>query len=235
MTLRVVTLQSNTTVHFRLFNTEHEMTLREFSNALGFSPRCSIAAEPVGFDAQDFWKDLVGPDYKHKKSITHIKHPTMRFMARWINMVVLPRNDVRCVTNDNMKILYAMWHKQKYAPALSILYHWIKLVRDENSISITSFVTRIASELGVLANTQVAFLPPNTPNVITDTHFIRGHFLRKEPNADTYVMIYKGYNLEVPLPAPHYKLYNVNTLDMPLEGPPPEEPRHSVAGVITRA
>ena len=54
MTLRVVSLESGTTVHFRLFNSEHELTLRQFSNALGFSPRCSIAAEPVGFNATEF-------------------------------------------------------------------------------------------------------------------------------------------------------------------------------------
>ena len=64
MTLRVVSLQSDMTVHFRLFNSEHELTLCQFSNALGFSPRCSIAAEPVGFNATEFWKELAGPDYK---------------------------------------------------------------------------------------------------------------------------------------------------------------------------
>ena len=84
----------------------------------------------------------------------------MRFMARWITIVVLPRNDTRCVTIENLKILYAMWRKQKYALVTAMLYHWMKLAWDENSISITSFVTRIASELGVLANAQVAFLPP---------------------------------------------------------------------------
>ena len=41
MTLRVVSLQSDTSVHFRLFNTEHELTFRQFSNALRFSPRCA--------------------------------------------------------------------------------------------------------------------------------------------------------------------------------------------------
>ena len=120
-----------------------------------------------------------------------------------------------------------------------MLYHWMKLVWDENFISITSFVTRIASELGVLANAQVAFLPPDTPNLVTESHFIRAHFLRKNPSTDTYVMIYKGYNFEVPLPAPQFKIYHVDTLSMPLESvleeEPLEEPRLSVARVMTRA
>ena len=42
----------------------------------------------------------------------------------------------------------------------------MKLVWDENSITIMSFVMRIASELGVLANAQVAFLPLDTPNLV---------------------------------------------------------------------
>lgn len=236
-TLRVVTLQGHTTVHFILFNTAHEMTLRQVSNALGFSARCSIATEIAGFDGQIFWRELAGACASKKKSISYIKHPTMRFMARWINMVVLPRDDTRCVTTDVLKILYAMWRRQKYALVTAILQHWMKLARDENSITITSFVTRIASSLGVLANAQVAFLPTDTPNLVTDTHFIQAHFLRKEPNTETYVMIYKGYDFEVPLPAPQYKLYSLNTVAMPMDGPfvPPEEPRHSVAGVMTRA
>ena len=52
-------------------------------------------------------------------------------------------------------------------------------------------------------------------------------------------MIYKGHNFEVPLPAPQFKIYHVDTLSMPLESVPEEEPleepRHSVAGVMTRA
>ncbi|WVZ93874.1 hypothetical protein U9M48_039827 [Paspalum notatum var. saurae] len=145
---------------------------------------------------------LAGPDHKGKKSITNVKHPTMRFMARWITIVVLPRDDIRYVTIEDLKILYAMWRKQKYAPVTAMLYHWMKLVLDENSISIMSFVTRIASDLRVLANAQVAFLPPDTPNLVTESHFIRAHFLCKNPSTDTYVMIYKGYNFEVPLPVP---------------------------------
>ena len=160
-------------------------------------------------------------------------------MARWITIVVLPRDDTRCVTIEDLKILYAMWRKQKYAPVTAMLYHWMKLVWDENSITTTSFVTRIASELGVLANAQVAFLPPDTPNLVTESHFIREHFLCKNPRTDTYVMIYRGYNFEVPLLAPQFKIYHVDTLFMPIEGileeEPLEEPRHSVAGVMTRA
>ncbi|WVZ80104.1 hypothetical protein U9M48_027607 [Paspalum notatum var. saurae] len=52
-------------------------------------------------------------------------------------------------------------------------------------------------------------------------------------------MIYRGYNFEVPLRASQFKIYHVDTLSMPIEGVPEEEPleepRHSVAGVMTKA
>ena len=47
----------------------------------------------------------------------------MWFMARWITIVVLPRDDTRCVPIEDLKILYAMWRKQKYAPVIGMLYH----------------------------------------------------------------------------------------------------------------
>ena len=61
-------------------------------------------------------------------------------------------------------------------------------------------------------------LTPDTPNLVTESHFIRGHFLRKNPSTETYVIIYKGYNFEVPLPAPQFKIYYVDIQSMPIEG-----------------
>ncbi|WP_217551415.1 hypothetical protein, partial [Pantoea sp. GbtcB22] len=39
-TLRTDTRREGTFVWFRLFNTDYELTLRQFSNLLCFSPRC---------------------------------------------------------------------------------------------------------------------------------------------------------------------------------------------------
>ncbi|KAJ1253652.1 hypothetical protein BS78_K216400 [Paspalum vaginatum] len=153
----------------------------------------------------------------------------MRFLARWINMVVVPRDDTRCMTVEDLKILYCMWHRPKYAPMHGILYHWLKLAHDENAITIKSFMTRIASELGVLANVRIEFLPQDTLNLVIESNFIQAHFLCKT-SIGNLVMTYKGYKYELLQPVPQFKLYSVNTLSMPIEAP-----RHSVAGVMTRA
>ena len=44
-------------------------------------------------------------------------------------------------------------------------------------------------------------------------------------------MIYEGYNVELPLPAPQFSLYQVEELTMQLTDPA----RHSSTGVMTRA
>ncbi|KAJ1268002.1 hypothetical protein BS78_07G103200 [Paspalum vaginatum] len=58
MTLRTDTRREGTFVWFRLFNTDYELTLLQFSNLLDFSPQCSVAEDPTGFNSQEFWKEL---------------------------------------------------------------------------------------------------------------------------------------------------------------------------------
>ncbi|KAJ1254002.1 hypothetical protein BS78_K136500 [Paspalum vaginatum] len=54
MTLRTDTRREGTFVWFRLFNTDYELTLRQFSNLLDFSPQCLMAEEPIGFNSVEF-------------------------------------------------------------------------------------------------------------------------------------------------------------------------------------
>ena len=78
MTLQVEALTSGTTIHFRLFNTDYAISVRQMSNLLGFSSRCSLANEPAGFDARDIWEEIYGEGVSGKYSITKIHNPTMR-------------------------------------------------------------------------------------------------------------------------------------------------------------
>ncbi|WVZ97056.1 hypothetical protein U9M48_042620 [Paspalum notatum var. saurae] len=79
--------------------------------------------------------------------------------ARWLTMVVFPWDDTRCVTVEDVRCLYAMWKKIKFAPTLSMVRHWQGLAQSGHIISITSFVTRIAYGLGMLANATISFMP----------------------------------------------------------------------------
>ncbi|KAJ1253814.1 hypothetical protein BS78_K180600 [Paspalum vaginatum] len=160
----------------------------------------------------------------------------MRFLARWLTMVVFPWEDTRCVTVEDIMCLYAMWKKKKFAPVVSMIRHWQGLVSNVSTISITSFVTRMANGLGVLMNATVTFMPNDPSRVVKDSHFIHAHFLRKDTQLK-YYMTYRGCDVELPLPAPQFKLYSVRTLTVQLEpapAPEPEPARNSVAGVMTR-
>ncbi|WVZ75705.1 hypothetical protein U9M48_023740 [Paspalum notatum var. saurae] len=232
MMLRTDIQREGIYVWLRLFNTDYELTLRQFSNLLDFSPQCTLSEDLAGFNSVEFWKELVGPDAPRKKSIAHIRHPTLQFLARWLTMVVFPRDDIRCATVEDVRCLYAMWKKIKFAPTLSMIHHWQGLAQSGHIISIMSFVTRIINELGVLANATVSFMPNDPTRVVKESHFIHAHFLRKDTNGK-YIMTFKDCNYELPLLAPLLKLYSMRSLNFQLE--PPEPPRNSVAGVMTRA
>ncbi|WVZ81164.1 hypothetical protein U9M48_028576 [Paspalum notatum var. saurae] len=137
MTLRTDTRRDSTYVWFHLFNTDYELTLRQFSNLLDFSPQCTLSEDLAGFNSAEFWKELVGPDAPRKKSIAHIRHPTLRLLGPWLTMVVFAWDDTHCVTIEDVRCLYAMWKKIKFAPILSMVRHWQGLAQSGHIISIT--------------------------------------------------------------------------------------------------
>ena len=102
-------------------------------------------------------------------------------------------------------------------------------MRTNTPITITSFVTRIASNLGVLVNAQIEYIPNDMSHFVGEHHFIQGHFLRADAKGNL-IMTYFGHKFEVLLPAPHLDLYKVASLTMQLDVEPP---RASFAGVMT--
>lgn len=170
-TLRVQESRAGTNIYFHFFNQEYNLSLRELSTHLGFASNCTLVNDPPGFDAPDFWKDISAEITKGKHSITRIHNPTLRFLARWTTKVVFPRDDTRCVLNCDLKILYAMCRRYRYAPVVDMVYYWLRLVNDNNDITITSLVTRIAREVGALDNARVTYIPNDLSHLVTDQHF----------------------------------------------------------------
>jgi hypothetical protein len=71
-------------------------------------------------------------------------------------------------------------------------------------IPFTSWVTRIANRLGLSDNAILTFTP--TPRrIIGFDFFAHAHLLKKKGNK--YIMIYKGYTNEYPLPDRNLSLY----------------------------
>ena len=230
MTLRVEELTSGTTIHFHLFDTDYVVSERQMSNLLGFSSCCSLTDEPTGFDARDFWEEIYGEGVSGKYSITKIHNPTLRFLGRGVSLVVFPCAEAHCTTAEDLKCLYAMVMKIHFAPVLDIVKHWVGMVKNNTPITITAFVMGIATNLGVLENAQLEYLPHNLTHLVGERHFVQGHFLWADAKGNL-IMTYSCHRFQVPLLAPHIDLYKVTSLTMQLDMEPL---RSSFAGVMTR-
>ena len=82
-----------------------------------------------------------------KHSITLIHNPTLRFLVRWIAIVVYPREDTCCIQIHELKLLYDMYHKLRVSPVMNLVEYWMGLVKSSAPITMTSLVTRIARGL----------------------------------------------------------------------------------------
>ena len=96
---------------------------------------------------------------------------------------------------------------------MDLVEYWMDLVKSSAPITMTSLVTRIARGLGVLEDAQIVYLPYNPFSLVRVDHFVQGHFLQEKPDR-SLSMIYAGYNVELPLPALQFSLYQVESLTM---------------------
>ena len=91
-TLHVETVGKETKIHFRFFNKFFEMPIRDFSNALGFSKKCTLEAtaltEEHDYDRSAWWSEILDEPVSSKNSIVSIHNPTLRVLAKYIAMVV---------------------------------------------------------------------------------------------------------------------------------------------------
>jgi hypothetical protein len=96
-----------------------------------------------------------------------------------------------------------------------MLHYWITIpAMKKCKIPFTSWVTRIANGLGLSDNVILTFIP--TPrSIIGFDFFAHTHLLIKKGNK--YIMIYKGYTNEYPLPNRNLGLYSVESFVLPLQ------------------
>ena len=79
-----------------------------------------------------------------------IHNPTLLVMHICIALTLFPRDDVRPIRQDELRILFAMVKKIKASHVQPMIKQWLENFRMFGSIKCTSFVTRIASNIGVL-------------------------------------------------------------------------------------
>ena len=98
ISLAVEETGSETKIYFRFFNEQFVMTLKQFSIVLGFHKMCILdpntLAEKYQYDHNSWWSLISDEPVNSKNNIVSIHNPTLRFLAKWLTMVVHPRADL---------------------------------------------------------------------------------------------------------------------------------------------
>jgi hypothetical protein len=103
----------------------------------------------------------------------------MRFLVKWLAMVVLSRTDLCLCSLPELQCLYAMANKIRFSPVRSMLAHWQKMISGRSPIDITSLVTRVARYVNVMDGAKVTFLPKTEAYryEVGLEHFVQGHMM----------------------------------------------------------
>jgi hypothetical protein len=92
--------------------------------------------------------------------------------------MIAPRVELRTIRVDELQCLFAIIHKIKPAPVISMVEHWQTMSTRMGKIEITSLVTQIATYLGALEGAQVTYL--ETPcETFDEDHFLQPHLLKR--------------------------------------------------------
>jgi hypothetical protein len=214
------------------------MNLQQFSVAMGFNKRCILdpktLVEHYEYDRSSWWSLISNEPVSSKNSIVSIHNPTLRFLDKWLAMVVHSHTDLRLCSLPELQCLYAMANKIRFSPIRSMLAHWQKMISGRSPIDITPLVTRVARYVKAMDGAEVTFLPKMEAYryEVGLEHFVQGHMMREEPGNSIY-MCYPGYDREIELPCPRLSLYSVKSLTLQMEKRKPA--RWSVAGQQTRS
>src|SRR6185312_16042344 len=163
MSLTIEETSTETKVYFRFFNEQFEMTLQQFSVALGFNKRCILdpntLVECYQYDRSSWWCEICNEPVSSKNNIVSIHNPTLRFLAKWLAMVVHSCTDLRLCSLSDLSCLYAMANKIHFSAVRSMLAHWQKMIKGKSPIDITPLVTRVARYVKAMDGAEVTFLP----------------------------------------------------------------------------
>jgi hypothetical protein len=94
--------------------------------------------------------------------------------------------------------------------------YWSKTFTRDGDVEITSCVTRIARNMGLLDGVLINYISAEREELMLD-HFLQANLLREDKRESTLYMIYAGYVNEIRLPNPKYWLANVDHFTIPLK------------------
>jgi len=136
-------------------------------------------------------------------------------MHKWLGFSLFPRNDFLTVRNDELKLLYAMVKRKKVSPVKFMMTQWTRIPGLKEDVGCTSSVTRIARNLGLLANASITDID-NPQWIIDYGYFNHAHMLKKGRDGKI-VMMYMDYINEFLLPDQNLGLYVVDSFVFDLQ------------------
>ena len=169
-----------------------------------------------GFDRVDFWKEISDKDSSTQPRTSEIHNPTLCFMHRWLAMTLFPRNDLRSVRVEEMKIMYAMLNRTHISPILGMIVYWLGTFQRDEYVECTSLITRLARNMGLIDRALINYIPTDGAYLDYD-HFFQAHMMKIDQEDDSYVMTCRGCVNEIRLPNTEYWLSNVHRLTILLE------------------
>jgi hypothetical protein len=136
-----------------------------------------------------------------------IHNPSLRFLHRWMSFMLFPMVELHSITTPELKCLFAMVNRIKYTPVADIVDYFTNVSKISGPIECTSFVTRIATNLGY---SDLAYNEGDVP-VLSLDHFVHVHILREDP--DYSVSMLYGRKA-IRLPNPTLQLYSCGSLTL---------------------
>ena len=132
-------------------------------------------------------------------------------------MVVItcfPREDVRIVRVDELRVLYAMVNRIKFFPVKFMDRQWLENFLLVGPVECTSLITRIAQSLGLLNWAKFSYIE-SPRSFINENYLVFGHTL-KHARDGSLIFFFPGYTNKFWLPNPNYHLYNCRSLTFEL-------------------
>jgi hypothetical protein len=124
-----------------------------------------------------------------------------------LGFTLFSREDFRVIRIEELKLLYAMIKKKKVSLVKLMMHYWLTIPGLKGDVWCTSWVTRLARNLDLLANATITYI--TTPRWIIDyVYFNKAHMLKRGKNGKT-VMMYKDYMNEFEMPDRNLGLYVV--------------------------
>ena len=146
-----------------MFNKPFTLTWKTVTVARGFLDQCvgKIADVLKYFNKDDFWENISAkqPERKQKYTTEEVHQPTLRFILKWLAFTFFPREELNTIRQDELHLLYIMI-KQRKASLVNLMLSYWKTVSTMRkcSISLTSWITRLATSLELLSKTTLTFI-----------------------------------------------------------------------------